>query len=146
MRPACGNCITIPDAAVAPGQPGGVQNPGYVTPPSQVSYYFSERGAYRWDDEIATDLSINYSLPIRSIGLFVQGEVINAFNQDAVVNGDSTILTARNDTSLTRFNPNAGDVPVEGVHYRFGDDFGQAVSRNSYQLPRTYRVSLGLRF
>ncbi|MFZ2490291.1 MAG: carboxypeptidase regulatory-like domain-containing protein [Thermoanaerobaculia bacterium] len=128
------------------GKPGGVANPGYITPPSSVSYYFSDRGEYRWDDEIATDLSINYNLPIRNVGVFVQAEVLNVFNDDAVVNGDSTILTARNDTSLVRFNPNAGDVPVEGVNYRLGDDFGQAVSQGSYQLPRTYRVSFGLRF
>jgi outer membrane receptor protein involved in Fe transport len=128
------------------GLPGGIENPGYATPPSSLNYYFSDRGEYRWDDEIATDLAVNYALPIRNVELFAQAEVINLFDQDAVVAGDTTVLTARNDGSLTRFNPVAGDVPQENVHYRLGDDFGQAVSQNSYQLPRTYRISLGLRF
>jgi len=132
----------------ANGTPGGVANPGYVTPPNQVNYYFTDRDAFRWDDEISTDLGINYELPIRSLGLFVQADIVNVFNQQAVINGDTTVYTHRNDPEglLGRFNPIAGDVPVEGVHYAFGEDFGQAVSQNSYQLPRTYRFSLGLRF
>ena len=131
-----------------PGLAGGVTNPGYVTPPSSVNYYFTDRDAFRWDDEIATDLGINYELPIRTVGLFVQADIVNLFNQQAVVNGDSTVYTHRNDPEglLTRFNPNAGDTPVEGVNYAFGEDFGKAVSQNSYQQPRTYRFSLGLRF
>ena len=129
-----------------PGLAGGVANPGYVTAPNQVNYYFTDRDAFRWDDEISTDLGLNWELPVRNVGLFVQADVINLFDQDAVVNGDTTVITARNDSSLTRFNPVAGDVPVEGVNYVLGEDFGQAVSQNSYQLPRTYRFSLGLRF
>lgn len=130
------------------GLAGGVANPGYVTPPSNVTYYFSDRDAYRWDDEIATDLGLNYEFPFRAIGLFLQADIINLFNQQAVVNGDSTVYTHRNDPEglLKRFNPMAGDTPVEGVNYAFGEDFGQAVSQNSYQQPRTYRFSMGLRF
>jgi outer membrane receptor protein involved in Fe transport len=133
-------------AFYGPGLPGGIVNPGYNTPPSSVTYYFSERGAYRWDDELATDIGINYSLPIRGLELFAQADVINVFNQDAVIGGGTTVLTARNDSSLRRFNPVAGEQPVEGVHYRFASNFGQPVSQNSYQLPLTYRFSLGLRF
>jgi outer membrane receptor protein involved in Fe transport len=130
------------------GQAGGVTNPGYVTAPNAVNYYFTDRDAFRWDDEIATDLGLNYELPIRTVGLFVQADIVNVFNQQAVINGDTTVYTHRNDPEglLTRFNPIAGDKPVEGVNYAFGEDFGQAVSQNSYQTPRTYRVSLGLRF
>lgn len=131
-----------------PGLAGGVANPGYVTPPSNVNYYFSDRGEFRWDDEIATDLSINYDLPILAVGLFVQAEVLNLFDGDAVVAGDTTVYTHRNDPEglLTRFNPLAGDQPVVGQHYRLAEEFGQATSSASYQLPRTYRFSLGLRF
>ncbi|HEX6083792.1 MAG TPA: carboxypeptidase regulatory-like domain-containing protein [Thermoanaerobaculia bacterium] len=132
----------------ADGTPGGVANPGYVTAPNQVNYYFTDRDAFRWDDEIATDIGINYELPIRNLGIFVQADIVNVFNQQAVINGDTTVYTHRNDPDgvLGRFNPIAGDVPVQGVHYEFGEDFGKAVSSLSYQLPRTYRFSLGLRF
>jgi outer membrane receptor protein involved in Fe transport len=130
------------------GLAGGISNPGYVTPPNAVNYYFTDRDAFRWDDEIATDLGINYNLPIRSVGLFVQADIVNIFNQHAVVNGDTTVYTHRNDPEglLARFNPVAGDAPVEGVNYAFGEDFGKAISQDSYQTPRTYRFSLGLRF
>jgi outer membrane receptor protein involved in Fe transport len=154
------------------GQAGGVVNPGYVTPPSSVSYYFTDRGALRFDDELATDLAINYNLPFRNTSLFVQAEVINVFNQDAVVTGSTLVYTHRNDPAidgsplldahgdaieLSRFNPLAGDVPrqfIPGVsvadgnpyHYALGEDFGGATGASSYQLPRTYRVSVGFRF
>ncbi len=131
-----------------PGQPGGVANPGYITAPNNVTYYFSDRDAYRWDDEIATDLGLNYVLPIRNVSLFAQADILNLFDNDAVINGDTTVYTHRNDPEglLTRFNPMAGDRPVEGVNYRLGEDFGKAVSTSNYQTPRTYRFSLGLRF
>ena len=44
------------------------------------------------------------------------------------------------------FNPLAGDQPVEGVNWQKGPLFGQPTSKDAYQLPRTYRVSLGVRF
>ena len=53
---------------------------------------------------------------------------------------------------LARFNPAAGDTPVEGVHWVRGPLYGlptastTATTAGSFQLPRTYRVSLGLRF
>jgi len=136
------------DDFYADGTAGGVDNPGYVTAPNNVNYYFSDRDAFRWEDDIATDIGINYELPVRNMGVFVQADIINVFAQNAVINGDSTVYTHRNDPegTLVRFNPLAGDVPVEGVHYRFGEDFGKAVDTTDYQLPRTYRLSLGLRF
>lgn len=57
-----------------------------------------------------------------------------------------------NDSTLQRFNPMAGDQPVEGVHWKKGPLFGRpttatnASTVGSFQLPRTYRVSAGVRF
>jgi hypothetical protein len=136
------------------GQAGGVTNPGYVNPPTSVTYFFSDRGEFRFDDETATDVAINYtSNPswMKGVALFVQGELINAFNEQAHTHNTS-VLTHLNDSSLKRFNPMAGDKPVEGVHWKKGPLFGlptsatNADSTGSFQLPRTYRVSLGLRF
>ena len=52
---------------------------------------------------------------------------------------------ASNDTSLVPFNPFA-DTPVEGVHWRKSAAFGQPISRFSYQTPRTYQFSVGVKF
>jgi len=71
--------------------------------------------------------------------------VQNVFNQQAVVTGNSTELTALNSSSLETFNPFT-ETPVEGVHWRKGDDWGQAEDDTDYQLPRTFRVSVGIRF
>jgi hypothetical protein len=35
---------------------------------------------------------------------------------------------------------------VQGVHWDFGPDFGDALSEEDFQDPRTYRFSLGFRF
>ena len=44
-----------------------------------------------------------------------------------------------------RFNPWT-ETPVEGVHWRKGDDWGQAEDDTDYQLPRNFRISVGIRF
>ena len=136
------------------GQPGGVVNPGYVSPTTAATYYFSDRGEFRFDDLTATDLAINYGTGLNWLGglqLFIQGEVINVFNEDALIAHDTSILTASNTTTLQRFNPLAGDVPVEGVHWRKGPNFGKPTADYTaasphVQTPRTYRVSAGIRF
>lgn len=155
--------------------PNGVVNPGYVTPPTSVTYFFSERGASRWDDEMATDVSISYGTNpswLRGVSFFASGDVMNAFNQTAQVGGNASVLTAFNCSAtpsataiaqgcpnvaagapaLQRFNPQAGTQPVEGVHYVKGSIFGQpttqttGAAQGSFQVPRTYRVTFGLRF
>ena len=37
-------------------------------------------------------------------------------------------------------------MPQEGVHWQKGPKFGQPTAADAYQLPRTYRLSLGLNF
>ena len=123
----------------------------YAQVPSGMNYYFSDRGGFRWDDVTATDVALNYNLPIQRAAFFAQLELINAFNEDAVVGGNTTILTASQDSSLTAFNPFT-ETPVEGVNWVRGSNFGKptqpttALTQGSYQLPRTYRVSVGFRF
>ena len=123
----------------------------YVSVPTGVLYYFSERGEFRWDDVLSTDLAVNYGLPLGRVGLFVQGEVLNVFNNSAQVGGNLSVFTARDDADLQTFNPFT-ETPVEGVHYVRGSSFGQPVTpttqatQGHFQLPRVYRVSVGLRF
>ena len=75
-------------------------NPGYLTPPSSVTYYFGERGGQRWDDVWRTDLSLLWELPLPALPkgrVFFRGVITNLFNNAAVVAGGSTILTRNND-------------------------------------------------
>lgn len=59
--------------------------------------------------------------------------------------GDKVVLTAVDTIGLQPFNPFT-ETPVEGVHYMKGPNFGQPASESDYQLPRTYRLSVGVRF
>ena len=92
---------------------------------------------------------MNYSLVIKVGGveleLFVQPEVLNVFNNQSSLYPNTDILTAIEDPSLQFFNPYE-ETPVEGVHWRKGDYFGETLTEDDYQDPRTYRVSLGIRF
>ena len=124
-------------------------NPGYVTPPATVYYWFAAPDAFRRDNISSTNISLNYSLVIKVGGveleLFVQPEVLNVFNNQSSLYPNTDILTAIEDPSLQFFNPYE-ETPVEGVHWRKGDYFGETLTEDDYQDPRTYRVSLGIRF
>ncbi len=123
----------------------------YVSIPSGALYYFSERGEYRWDDLTATDLAVNYSLPLGRMELFVQGELLNVFDESAQIGGNTTVLTARDTATLQPFDPYT-TTPIEGVHYRRGANFGRGTTgttqatQGHFQLARTYRGSVGIRF
>jgi hypothetical protein len=140
----------------------GVPAAQYVNDPTSVTYFFSDRGEFRWEDVTSTDLALNYTLPIWQFELYAQGEVLNTFNEDAQVSGNTTVLTALNSTCIQNTGPNVGarcarfnpktETPVEGIHYRLGPTFGKPTAattfstQGSFQLPRTYRLSLGVRF
>jgi hypothetical protein len=140
------------------GPANGVVNPGYVTPPSSVTYYFSDRGGFRLDNITSTDLGVNwYAPPLRGVRFFLEGDILNLFGQQGLEDPDfidksvftrrqtSCLQTGSNERCLP-FNPLAGEVPREGVHWQKGPKFGQPTAAEAYQLPRTYRLSLGLRF
>jgi len=117
----------------------------YLNPPHNVAYYFSKRGQFRYDNITQTDLALNYFLPLGASQLFVEAQTLNVFNRHGRIafNTDVNVLKA--------FNPFT-QTPVEGVNFEKGQDFGKAQNPTSlfkagdYQLPRTYRVSLGVRF
>jgi hypothetical protein len=126
-----------------------VVNPGYLTPPTTVTYYFGGRGIDVSDTLVSTDLSINYTLPFRALGpkaqFFFRFVMDNLFNADAIDGPNGTVLTNATDTTLQAFNPFV-TTPVEGVHYRLGPDFGKAISSGAYQTPRSFYMSGGFRF
>jgi hypothetical protein len=129
-----------------------VTNPGYLTPPSSVTYYFNGRGDYLTDTVNATDLSFNYYLPIgigKKTELFARFVVDNVFNNSARDGfGDATVYTAASQNparTMQPFNPFT-ETPVAGVHYELGSQFGDALSAADYQTPRSYYFALGFRF
>ena len=126
-----------------------VANPGYTTPPAATTYYFGERGAYRTDDLLRTDLSLNYVFPAARHGgrpsMFVKFVVNNIFNNAAVTEVDNTVFTNDSDATLTRFNPFT-ETPVEGIHWRRGPNFGQPIAAGAYQTARSFNVAVGIWF
>ena len=122
-----------------------VQNPGYIQPPSAVRYFFTKPGSFRTDDITRTDLALTCTISLfRNAELFVRPEVLNLFNEQGVIAGDRTVRTARNG-QFSPFNPFT-ERPVRGVHYELASTFGKPTSAADYQLPRTFRVSAGVRF
>ena len=126
-----------------------VEDLGYLTPPREVTYWFTSRDAFRTPDIFRTDLAVNYAFLINGLGktfeLFIQPEVINVFdNQKAIVVND-TVLDATNASGFDTFNP-FSEEPVQGVHFDFDPDFGQPEREEDLQTPRTFRLSVGFRF
>jgi hypothetical protein len=126
---------------------GYLPNPGYLTPPVIGTYYFGARGGDSTQTVAATDLSVNLSTPVlgERVRVFARVIVGNVFNRAVVVRPDDTVLTAVLDPTLAPFDPFA-QTPIEGVHYRLGPSFGQALSADAWQRPRWLGVSGGIRF
>jgi Carboxypeptidase regulatory-like domain/TonB dependent receptor/TonB-dependent Receptor Plug Domain len=123
-----------------------VTNPGYVSVPTGVSYFFGGRGILKTDDITRTDIAIGYRLRLlRGVDFFIQPEIINVFNRKGVQSFDEEVLTNSDTATLKAFNPFT-ETPQLGVHYALGPTFGQPNSEGDFQTPRTYRMSLGLRF
>jgi hypothetical protein len=124
-------------------------NPGYVFSQVRTSpYFFSRRGALRTGNVLSSDLALSYDVLLRAVRLFVKGDVLNLFDNGAVVAPNTQVLTRlRNgaESGLVAFNPFT-EVPVEGVHYRLSPGFGQPTGPASYQIPRTFQLSFGARF
>ena len=138
-----------------------VTNPGYLTPPASVSYYFTGRDAYRTDDIMSTDLSLTYSRRIAgSVEIYVTPRVANVFNQQKIGGVNTTVNTAVNASSyLKAFNPftetnliecpqgtAAADCKAMGAHWQKGSLFGKPTGPGSYQATRNFQISVGVRF
>ncbi|MCX6544661.1 MAG: TonB-dependent receptor [Acidobacteria bacterium] len=138
-----------PYSAVGNINPSGyVANPGYVTPPTSVPYYFSGRGAFRTETLNATDVSmtINRTFGTKTkVQLFFRGHCMNVFNHAAVINVSRTVLTRNDNTAYVAFNPFT-DQPVRGVNYVLGPDFGRPTTPGDYQPPREFSFTLGFRY
>jgi len=154
------------------GSPFSKENSGANSPytrsqlGSSQTYYFSKRGEFRTEDVTATDVALNFSIPVSRLELFVQGQVLNVFNETGIQNIflgnlDTTVKTLRSNNAasgLLAFSPYtdtpkqcpAAASPAEctamGANYQLSANFGGAANQNAYQTPRTYRLAIGLRF
>ncbi len=150
-----------------------VNPPPYASPPATVNYYFTARDAYRTDDVLSTDIALNYSFKVPALGtgleFFVAPRVTNVFNQHGVIAVNTTVYTAANPgKGLSPFDPFTAN-PVEcpqgapasqcqtmGANWQLGPNFGKPMAATTgstypypngdYQMPRTFVVSLGVRF
>jgi hypothetical protein len=146
--------------------PNGVANPGYALPPTQVAYFFAERGQLRLNNIYETSLTANWSVPISRASLFFKGDIINVFNKQGVeqaATGAGNVVQQRvftnfNRSSLKPFNPftdtpkecpkgtAAADCAAMGANFQLDPNFGRATNKDAYQIPRTYRFAVGVRF
>jgi hypothetical protein len=139
-----------------------VTNPGYKLPPNFQNYRFSDRGGLQVDAISSTSIGINLSRRIAAVEAFLDTDIINVFNEHGVETPsgiNTTVRTNRTDRNLATFNPFTTepvecpqDVPsasaqCKGIaHYQLHPLFGTPTRKEAYQLPRTFRLSLGIRF
>jgi outer membrane receptor protein involved in Fe transport len=176
MDPTSANPTACTSANLAKFYPNGTAVPTdvahkYANLPTSSTYFFSPRGAYRWNSVIATDLALNYELPIHNFAFFAKAEVRNAFNHKATIGGNSLVSTAaiadpgKNTSSFAVFNPFTqspkecprgtalADCKAMGANYQLGPLFGQPngtattfSQAGNFQLPRTWLYAIGARF
>ena len=126
-----------------------IDDPGYIDPPTRVTYFFTGRNELEFDDITRTDLSFNYTLNFNRFELFLQPEVLNVFDEDGQIAGNTTVFTSNTAAGRARglvdFNPLTTE-PVEGTHFALGDRFGLPEDEFDFQQRRTWRFSVGFRF
>jgi hypothetical protein len=121
--------------------------------PTAVTYFFGARGSQRTANLIATDVALNYELPIHGVAFFAKAEVRNIFNRLAVISPNATVITAQNNgarvtrpdgtqsiVNLLPFNPftqtpkecpqdtPAANCAALGANYQLGPIFGQSAN------------------
>ena len=144
-----------------------VTNPGYKNAPTTQTYYFINRDAFHTDNVTQTDISFNYAFKIPALGtdiqFFIEPRVTNVFNETAwdPQNAQlvSTVYTSRNSgKGLVPFNPftttpiecpkgnTAAQCTALKANYQLAPTFAVPASYQEYQTPRTFTLSVGMRF
>ena len=138
-----------------------VTNPGYLTPPASVAYYFTGRDAFKTEDIYTTDLAVNYSYRIAgAVEIYVAPQIYNIFNSQHVYIVNQTVNTNFNSTAaFNTFNPFTTANPVEcpqgtkaadckamGANWQKGGSFGQPTTAGGYQAARSFQIAFGVRF
>jgi hypothetical protein len=151
----------VPYAAVGVINPTSfIPNPGYLTPPAQLEYYFLGRSPFRTETTYRTDLSVNYGYRLRGPAatqpeLFFHGELLNVFNQFQLCGCGENVFRNGGITDLMTigqgvrvkvpFNPYTTQ-PVENTHWERLPNLGQPLNAFAFTTPRVFRFSVGIRF
>jgi hypothetical protein len=125
-----------------------VTNPGYITPTSSVTYFFSDRGGIERDGIWRTDMSLNWDIGLPGLPkgrVFFRGVVNNLFNNMGIDGFNTTVQTRSQNTAYAAFNPFT-ETPVQGVNWGYGPEFGKVTGPSDYQSPRELYFSVGFRF
>ena len=137
------------EITIAPYVPAGL---GYRNAPGSMTYYFEDRDSRRTGASSSTDVAatLSYRLPgARQAQAFIKTDVLNLFNQSAIVNpfflNQGVLTNVTNPGAYAAFNPFTTD-PVRGTHWDLAPTFGQPQNRFAYQIPRTFRLAVGIRF
>ena len=133
-----------------------VTNPGYVMPPDFAWYAFTSPDAYRTGAVNSTDLAMTFTFKLAGLELYVNPQIRNLFNNQAVINPNMIVYTGFDEDYLNLFDPFT-ETPKEcpqgttctladGYNWQKGPDFGKAMVPTDYQTPRTFLLNVGLRF
>jgi hypothetical protein len=126
-----------------------VSNPGYLTPPATVPYFFTAPDEHRTKALFRTDLALNYAHEVfERAEIFGRFRMLNVFDRQEPIDANhisAAVLMRGDKPSLQAFDPFV-TTPVEGTHWRRASTFGQPSSRLAYGTPRTFDFSIGLRF
>jgi hypothetical protein len=97
------------------------------------NYFFESRGANRFPSRWELNLSSRWQFPIyKDLAGWLKLDVRNATNNDSLIAFDTSGSAASGPGGQLVFAPSS--------------TFGQATGPGSYQVPRTYLVTLGLKF
>ncbi len=135
-----------------------VTNPGYLSTPSSETYYFTSRSAFHTPSISQSDVAMDiYFHPWKTVEIFISPQVLNVFGNEGIITVNSSVLTrvSSGSSAFAAFNPFT-TVPSQGpaatggatpqYNWNYGSLFGQPTAPSSYQTPRTFRFSVGVRF
>jgi hypothetical protein len=114
------------------------RNPGYQTSGTTVGLFFGERGAGEFNDTHNVDVSFNYGIPVFGrVEPWVKVDIRNVLNDQTLTTHNITVSA----------DPNS-PLDADGLRTGFvrGAAFGRPVGAGSYNIPREYLVSAGIRF
>ena len=110
----------------------------YASRPSSQTLYFAGRGTETFEDSHLVDLAVNYRLPVwRDFGPWLKFDIVNVFNRTPLIGFNTTVVPDPNSPK------DALGLPTG---FTRGESFGEGVENADYPMPRTFRVSLGVRF
>lgn len=108
-------------------------DPNSVADSGSYNYYFEPRGSHRFNASWALDTSVRYQLPLyKDLAAWVKLDVNNILNNDTLTSFDTSGTAETLDNGQLVFRPNS--------------TFGKAQGPGNYQAPRSFLVTLGLRF